>query len=97
MLIKELVWEPLGGCLPVLCCAGAQRCLEEGLPDFSLNSQIVNVSGGMISDLLNSAVSMSTLCKQMDMAVDVAIKPQKQVPGHWAVVSRPPVRCSHCL
>lgn len=93
MLIKELVWEPPGGCLPVLCCAGAQRCLEEGLPGFSLNSQIVNVSGGMISDLLNSAVSVSTLCKQMDMA----IKPQKQVPGYWAVVSRPPVRCSHCL
>lgn len=59
---------------PVLCCAGAQHCLEEGLPDFSLKSQIVNVSGGMISDLLNSAVSMSTLCKQMDMAVDMAIK-----------------------
>ena len=54
---------------PVLCCAGAQHCLEEGLPDFSLKSQIVNVSGGMISDLLNSAVSMSTLCKQVDMAI----------------------------
>lgn len=68
MLIKELVWEPLGGCLLSFCCAGAQHCLEEGLPDFSLKGQIVNVSGGMISDLVNSPVSMSMLCKQMDMA-----------------------------
>ena len=44
------------------------------MPDFYLKSQRITVSGGMIYDLLNSAVSMSMLCKQMDMAVDMAMK-----------------------